>query len=64
VNPALTRAGIPVVCGIGNVAILAAMLAAELPPSQEPLRLLAHHAHVATAISGRPPPVPIFQRVR
>jgi hypothetical protein len=59
VNPLLTRAGIPVACGIGNVAILAAMLGSELRASSAPLRLIAHHAHVAAAISGRPAPVPV-----
>lgn len=52
VNPLLAALGIPVTCGIGNVAILAAMLHAEHTPGR--WQLVAHHAHVSAAISGRP----------
>lgn len=47
VNPVLTALGTPVACGLGNVATLAAALAARLDlASQRPLHLLAHHAHL------------------
>jgi hypothetical protein len=39
--------GIPVTCGVGNVATLAAALQAALGlPDQTRLRLIAHHAHL------------------
>jgi hypothetical protein len=56
VNPLLARRGITVACGIGNVAILATMLGAELVRSAAPLRIVAHHAHVVEATIGRPAP--------
>ena len=58
VNALLASEEVPVACGIGNVAILAAHLAAELPAGDEPLRLLAHHAHIAAAINGTAPSLP------
>jgi hypothetical protein len=45
VNPLLTRLGLPVLCGIGNIGTLAAGLRAQLGPAGE-LKLLAHHAHL------------------
>ncbi|WP_432837908.1 potassium transporter TrkA [Dactylosporangium sp. CA-092794] len=47
VNPTLHARGLPVLCGLGNVASLAAAAAAELglaDPTR--LKLLAHHAHL------------------
>ncbi len=47
VNPLLHRLGLPVFCGLGNIATLAASLRAALgcaPGAQ--LRLLAHHVHL------------------
>jgi len=47
VNPVLAALDVPVLCGIGNVGILAASLQAALGlPDQSRLRLLAHHAHL------------------
>ncbi|MFD3328028.1 hypothetical protein [Streptomyces sp. NPDC058701] len=47
VNPLLHAGGLPVVCGLGNVATLASALSARLGlPDQQRLRLLAHHAHL------------------
>ncbi|MFI6321747.1 hypothetical protein ACIBG8_29735 [Nonomuraea sp. NPDC050556] len=47
VNPVLAAAGVPVLCGIGNVALLAASIQAALGlPDQRELRVLAHHAHL------------------
>ena len=47
VNPVLAALDIPVLCGIGNVGILAASLQAALGlPDQSRLALLAHHAHL------------------
>lgn len=47
VNPVLAALGTPVACGLGNVATLAAALAARLDlVGQRPLQLLAHHAHL------------------
>jgi hypothetical protein len=51
-NPVLASGGIPVLCGIGNVAILEAVMAADLKIRGGDLQLIAHHAHVAGAISG------------
>lgn len=50
-NPMLRAAAIPVVCGTGNVAILAAMMAADRASGGK-LQMIAHHAHVTAAISG------------
>lgn len=52
-NEILARLGHEVVCGIGNVATLAAIYGAALhidAPAQ--LRILAHHRQVSAAISG------------
>jgi hypothetical protein len=46
VNPLLQACGIPILCGIGNVAILTASLAAALDVAPERLKVLAHHAHL------------------
>lgn len=47
VNPLLTELGIPVLCGIGNVATLAASVQAGLDPAARPgLRMVAHHTHL------------------
>jgi hypothetical protein len=47
VNPLLRAAGIEVLCGIGNVAIIAASLQAALGlPDQRGLQVLAHHAQL------------------
>jgi hypothetical protein len=45
VNPLLRLAGIPVTCGTGNVAIVAAVWQSRMP-SMHPARILAHHAHL------------------
>lgn len=48
-NPVIRWLGLPVLCGIGNIALLAAALQEALRlPSQAGLRLLAHHAHLHT----------------
>lgn len=47
VNPLLAAEGLPVFCGVGNVATLAASLRAALRPGPgERLRVLAHHSHL------------------
>ncbi|MEV7671694.1 hypothetical protein [Streptomyces sp. NPDC088752] len=47
VNPLLTALGAPVVCGVGNVATLAAALAGRAGVADpRRLHLLAHHAHL------------------
>jgi hypothetical protein len=47
VNPLLRAAGLPVLCGLGNVATLSALLRCQLLlPDESPLKLLAHHAHL------------------
>ncbi len=46
VNPLLKACGAPVLCGIGNVAILQASLAAALDVEPSRLRVLAHHVHL------------------
>jgi hypothetical protein len=45
VNPLLARLGLPIFCGIGNVATLAAGLRTQLG-SDGRLRMLAHHNHL------------------
>lgn len=50
VNPLLQRLGLPVFCGLGNVATLAASMRAALGASAERLRMLAHHAHLHTPL--------------
>lgn len=53
VNPMLAAAGVPIACGVGNVAILAALLAAEAEgPGAGRWQVIAHHAHVSAAIGG------------
>ncbi|MEU6392416.1 hypothetical protein [Streptomyces sp. NPDC046939] len=48
VNPALHAEGLPVVCGLGNVATLATATCARLGLRDESrLSLLAHHAHLS-----------------
>ncbi|HEU4422992.1 MAG TPA: potassium transporter TrkA [Pilimelia sp.] len=48
VNPLLAALGLPVHCGIGNVATLAACLQASLDlPDQRELAVLGHHAQLA-----------------
>ncbi|WP_291296796.1 hypothetical protein [Elioraea sp.] len=44
VNPMLAAAGLPIACGIGNVAILAHAFAGVLGPGHGRLHLLAQHA--------------------
>jgi hypothetical protein len=47
VNPLLATLDLPVLCGIGNVALLAASLHAALRPDDAAaLRVLAHHVHL------------------
>jgi hypothetical protein len=47
VNPALAALGLPVLCGVGNVALLAAGLQSALDlPDQRQLQVLGHHAHL------------------
>lgn len=53
VNPMLAAAGLPIACGIGNVAILAHAFAGVLGPGHGRLHLLAQHA--ALSAFRRPP---------
>lgn len=54
VNRVLSANGARVACGIGNVAILAALLLSELTGVEgRRLRVIAHHAHVSAAIKGK-----------
>ncbi|MFF1912959.1 hypothetical protein ACFVYE_15235 [Streptomyces sp. NPDC058239] len=47
VNPVLAALRVPVLCGIGNVALLAASLQARLGlPDQRRLRVVGHHVHL------------------
>ncbi|MBB5958247.1 hypothetical protein FHS29_004855 [Saccharothrix tamanrassetensis] len=47
VNPLLAALGVPVLCGVGNIALLAASAQAALGlPDQARLRMLAHHVHL------------------
>ncbi len=47
VNPVLAALDLPVLCGIGNIGLLAASLQAALDlPDQRRLRVLAHHVHL------------------
>lgn len=49
VNPLLHAAGLPILCGLGNVATLAAALSARLDLTEpQRLHLFAHHAHLHT----------------
>jgi hypothetical protein len=53
-NEVLTRLGHDVLCGVGNVAILAGVLGARMALDDNArLKLLAHHRQVACAIEGR-----------
>lgn len=52
VNALLRARRIAVAAGIGNVAILAALLAAPAAP-RERVRLIAHHAHVVALLRGQ-----------
>ena len=55
VNPLLAALGVPVLCGIGNIALLAASAQAELGlPDQSRLRMLAHHLHLHAPAAGEP----------
>jgi hypothetical protein len=63
-NQILAAKGLPVACGVGNVAILAAIIAADLGIRRpEALRMLAHHQNMtqwyrpAATRGGRPPRV-------
>jgi hypothetical protein len=47
VNPLLRSLGLPVIAGVGNVAILAALVLASLECESCDLCLLAHHVHVS-----------------
>lgn len=54
VNRVLKANGVAVGCGLGNVAILAAMFAADLAfEDDRRLRMIAHHAHVSAGIENR-----------
>ncbi|MBT3162711.1 hypothetical protein HTV80_06270 [Streptomyces sp. Vc74B-19] len=47
VNPVLHGAGLPVLCGLGNVSTLVGLIRSELRVSDESrLKVLAHHAHL------------------
>jgi hypothetical protein len=47
VNPLLHGAGLPVLCGLGNVSTLVALVRSELRLGDESrLKVLAHHAHL------------------
>ncbi|WP_433616722.1 potassium transporter TrkA [Dactylosporangium sp. CA-139114] len=50
VNPALAALGLPLLCGVGNVATLTASLRAALATAADghTLRVVAHHAHLHT----------------
>jgi hypothetical protein len=53
VNPLLDMLGLPVHCGIGNVATLAACLRTSLElPDQAELAVLGHHAHLSAPEPG------------
>lgn len=55
VNPLLTALDIPVLCGVGNIALLAASAQAALGlPDQRRLRMLAHHVHLHAPHAGDP----------
>ncbi len=56
VNPVVSANGLPITGGLGNVAILAAILWNVLDPSTKQgkqLRMIGHHAHFAAFIDGR-----------
>jgi hypothetical protein len=52
VNPMLVSDGIPVMCGIGNVGIIAALMSQERLVRPDDLLIVGHHSHVAGGISG------------
>ncbi|MEU4445423.1 hypothetical protein AB0K14_26340 [Actinosynnema sp. NPDC050801] len=53
VNPLLAALDVPVLCGIGNIALLAASAQAALGlPDQGRLRMLAHHVHLHEPADG------------
>jgi hypothetical protein len=55
VNPLLAALGVPVLCGVGNIALLAASAQAALElPDQRRLRMLAHHVHLHAPAAGEP----------
>ena len=55
VNPLLAALGIPVLCGVGNVALLAVSAQVALGlPDQRRLRMLAHHLHLHAPAAGEP----------
>ncbi|MFF0250599.1 Tn3 family transposase [Streptosporangium sandarakinum] len=71
VNPLLKTLGLPVFCGVGNVALLAASLRESLRPARGGrLRVLGHHRHLHTpadrsgkaALDGAPPAKAAFTR--
>jgi hypothetical protein len=53
VNAVLRQRGLPIHAGIGNVAIIAAVLNTTLKPRHHPLLVIAHHYHLAALISGK-----------
>jgi hypothetical protein len=65
-NGVLVRRGIPVIGGLGNVAIIAALLRSRHP--DRAVRVLAHHSHIVALIRGRweglQPPVVWFDNER
>jgi len=47
VNPLLKAAGMPIACGVGNIAIFSSVIAGTLPFEERgQLRVLAHHNHL------------------
>ncbi|HET9182769.1 MAG TPA: hypothetical protein VFP59_11595 [Candidatus Angelobacter sp.] len=53
VNPLLRALDLPIFCGVGNIALLAATLRASLDLSpQQRLQVLAHHLHLYTPAPG------------
>jgi hypothetical protein len=52
-NPILAAAGANVLCGIGNVATIAAVMVDDLCTRGQTLRIIAHHSHLAAALSKR-----------
>ncbi|HKV95698.1 MAG TPA: hypothetical protein VJW20_24350 [Candidatus Angelobacter sp.] len=53
VNPLLHALGLPIFCGIGNIALLAATLRSSLGlASEQRLKVMAHHLHLYTPKPG------------
>ena len=50
-NGVLVQRGVPVIGGLGNVAIIAALLRSRHPDRE--VRVLAHHSHIVALIRGR-----------